>query len=100
MAALRGRIYTSLLREAPGRGPDARKLPPDIVADEAFDPTGAGTLQPASKAEAFRKFTADHEAEDPAAALAFLQAEGMVEVTDDEIRIPARFWPDAANVRA
>ena len=72
----------------------------DIVADEAFDPTGAGTLQPASKAEAFRKFTADHEAEDPAAALAFLQAEGMVEVTGDEIRIPARFWPDAANVRA
>ena len=76
----------------------------DIVSEEAFDPAGDGALRPVSRTEAFRQFTdfeePGHEAEDPAAALAFLQAEGMVEVTDDEIRIPARFWPDAANVRA
>jgi hypothetical protein len=32
------------------------------------------------------------EARDPEVALAFLVEQGMVEVTDDTITVPARFW--------
>jgi hypothetical protein len=72
----------------------------DTISDLAFDPTGGGALIPVSKAEAFSEYRpaaladacrerTEAEAE---AALAFLQAEGMVEVEGDEIRVPARFW--------
>ena len=48
----------------------------------------------------FRQFTdfedPGHEAEDAVAALAFLQAEKMVDVAGDEIRVTARFWTPAA----
>jgi hypothetical protein len=79
----------------------------DLIADEAFDPTGAGgTLQPASKAAVFQEFTLPDEQDDPAgappvehtmeaaeAALAFLVEQGMVEVVGDVLTVPARFWP-------
>jgi hypothetical protein len=83
----------------------------DTISDLAFDPTGGGALIPVSKAKAFSEyrpaavFGGESSFEDFAAdacrerteaeaeaALAFLQAEGMVEVEGDEIRVPARFW--------
>jgi hypothetical protein len=99
----------------------------DTISDLAFDPTGGGALIPVSKAEAFSEyrpaaltlaeakeqwkvlgsgssfedFAADACRErteaDAEAALAFLEAEGMVEVEGDEIRVPARFWPEPAG---
>jgi hypothetical protein len=82
----------------------------DTISDLAFDPTGGGALIPVSKAKAFSEyrpaavFVGESSFEDFAAdacrerteaeaeaALAFLQAEGMVEVEGDEIRVPARF---------
>jgi hypothetical protein len=56
--------------------------------------------RPVSRAEVFRQFTdfrgSGHEAEDAVAALAFLQAEKMIDVAADEIRVTARFWTPAA----
>ena len=78
----------------------------EMIGDMAFD-MSAGVLRPASKRAAFLEFTEKVDDDfndrsvamrtlteaDAEAALAFLQAEGMVEVTGDEIRVPARFWP-------
>jgi hypothetical protein len=56
--------------------------------------------RPVSRAEAFRQFTdfedRGHGAEGAGAALAFLQAEKMVEVAGYEIRVTARFCTPAA----
>jgi hypothetical protein len=56
--------------------------------------------RPVSRAEAFRQFTdfedPGHGAEGAVAALAFLQAEKMVDVAVDEIRVAARFWTPSA----
>jgi hypothetical protein len=78
----------------------------DLIADLAFDDKGGGSLQPASKAAVFQEFTLPDEQDDPAgpppvehtmesaeAALAFLVEQGMVEVADDVLTVPARFWP-------
>jgi hypothetical protein len=74
----------------------------DVIAYKAFDPAGVGTLRPVNKAEAFREFTdfedPGHEPEGAEPALASLQAEGMIEVNGDEIRVPARFWISATDV--
>jgi hypothetical protein len=84
----------------------------DTISDLAFDPTGGGALIPVSKAKAFSEYRPGGESsfEDFAAdacrerteaeaeaALAFLQADGMVEVEGDEIRVPARFWLEPAG---
>jgi hypothetical protein len=72
----------------------------DIITENAFDATGSGTLLPVSKAALLLEYLVERDDLDAAhanaeaeAALAFLQAEGMVELTGDEIRVPARFWP-------
>ena len=70
----------------------------DLIEEGAFVATGGGRLQPVSKAAVFREFMApldledDVPARDPEAALAFLVEQGMVEVVDDTITVPARFW--------
>ena len=79
----------------------------DTISDLAFDPTGGGALVPISKNEVFLKYmkeTDDEELEartlneaDAEAALVFLQTEGMIEVEGDEIRVPARFWPEGTT---
>jgi hypothetical protein len=58
----------------------------DVIAAEAFERGAA----PVTKAEALRCF-AVHEAEDAEAALRLLEAQGLVEVAGDHIRVPARF---------
>ena len=70
-----------------------------MISESAFDATGSGCLRPVSKAEVFREFAASHDPEDvelPAgvadATLALLVEQGMVEVADDTLTVPARFW--------
>ncbi len=70
----------------------------DLIEEGVFVATGGGSLKPVSKAAVFREFVASLDPEDgiPArdaeAALAFLVEQGMVEVADDEITVPASFW--------
>ena len=70
-----------------------------LISDLAFDVTGNGRLRPVSKAEVFREFTASHDPEDVGlpegvadATLALLVEQGMVEVADVTLTVPARFW--------
>ena len=77
----------------------------DLISDAAFVETGNGSLRPVSKADVFREFMEPIDPEDakeesrpnPDAALAFLVAQGMVEVADDTITVPARFWIEAPS---
>jgi hypothetical protein len=70
----------------------------DLIAEGAFVATGSGRLQPARKAVVFSEFMAPLDLEEEIAtrdaevALAFLVEQGMAEVTDDTITVPARFW--------
>jgi hypothetical protein len=70
----------------------------DLIEEGVFVATGGGCLKPVSKAAVFREFMVSSDLEDemPArdaeTALAFLVDQGMVEVTGDEITVPARFW--------
>jgi hypothetical protein len=70
----------------------------DLIEEGAFVATGSGRLQPVSKAAVFREFMAPLDLEEEIAArdaevaLAFLVEQGMAEVTDDTITVPARFW--------
>ena len=58
----------------------------------------AARLQPVSKTVVFREFMAPLDLEEEIAtrdaevALAFLVEQRMVEVADDTITVPARFW--------
>ena len=70
----------------------------DLIEEGAFVATGGGRLQPVSKAAVFSEFLApldledDMPVRDAEVALAFLVEQGMVEVADDTITVPARFW--------
>ena len=69
----------------------------DLIEEGAFVATGSGCLQPVSKAAVFREFMVPLDLEeeiaarDAEAALAFLVEQGMVEVADDTVTVPARF---------
>ncbi len=88
-------------------GPPGAGFMLDLIASAAFDGTGNGSLQPVSKAEVFGEFMWPLDPEDwkgevlppkhdtpesAEAALAFLVEQGMVDVIDDTITVPARFW--------
>ena len=72
----------------------------DLIGVKALDVSGR-TLRPVSRVDVLREFDAAEcggalKEDDPEKALAFLQADGWVEVAGDEIRVPARFRPDPA----